>query len=129
LPFVLTAAFFRSDDDFEFDDEVANDTLVTSPFNLDDISVAHEVDSDDAILQEAIFDGLFLQQEGAPVDGPTWEQTPVTTLNLSSLERMYRINDRSSAIYRVISEIGFKVVEKYLLLAWYISWRVLLGMI
>jgi hypothetical protein len=31
--------------------------------------------------------------------------------------------------YRVISEIGFKLVKKYLLLGWYISWRVLLGMI
>ncbi|KIK32147.1 hypothetical protein CY34DRAFT_760389, partial [Suillus luteus UH-Slu-Lm8-n1] len=87
-----------SDEDYELDDEVSTDTLVTSPFNLDDISRVQEVDSDDAVPQEAIFDGLFLQQEGAPVDGPTWEQTTVTTVNLSSIERMYRINDRSSAI-------------------------------
>ncbi|KAG2742153.1 hypothetical protein P692DRAFT_201809895 [Suillus brevipes Sb2] len=91
---------FLSDDDLESssDNEVAAEALVTCPFNLDDISLVQEVDVDDAIPQEAIFDGLFLQQDGAPVDGPTWEQTPVTTLNLSSLERMYRLNDRSSAI-------------------------------
>ncbi|KAG2348661.1 hypothetical protein BDR05DRAFT_996034, partial [Suillus weaverae] len=87
-----------SDDDFELDDEVAADAVVASPFNLNDVPVVQEVDSDDAVPQEAIFDSLFLQQEGAPADGPTWEQTPVTTLNLSSLERMYRLNDRSSAI-------------------------------
>ncbi|KAG1772198.1 hypothetical protein EV702DRAFT_1048672 [Suillus placidus] len=90
--------FFRSDDDFTSDDEVAADTLVTSPFNFNDVPVIQEVDSDDAVPQEAIFDGLFLQQEGAPADGPTWEQTPVTTINLSSLGRMYRLKDRSSAI-------------------------------
>jgi hypothetical protein len=91
---------FRSDDDLESssDNEVAAEALVTCPFNLNDISVVQEVDSDDAIPQEAIFDGLFLQQDRAPVDGPIWEQTPVATLNLSSLERMYRLNDRSSAI-------------------------------
>ncbi|KAG1760688.1 hypothetical protein EV702DRAFT_1053388 [Suillus placidus] len=32
-------------------------------------------------------------------------------------------------IYMVISEIGFKLVKKYLLAGWYISWRVHLGMI
>jgi hypothetical protein len=32
-------------------------------------------------------------------------------------------------IYRVITEIGFILVEKILLSAWYISWSMLLGMI
>jgi hypothetical protein len=31
--------------------------------------------------------------------------------------------------YRVITEIGFILVEKILLSAWYISWSMLLGMI
>lgn len=88
----------RSDEDFDLDDDVSSDAVVTCPFNLDDIPVAQEVDDDEAVPQEAIFDGLFLQQEGSQGDGPTWEQTPVTTLNLSSLERMFRINDRSTAI-------------------------------
>ncbi|KAG1794037.1 hypothetical protein EV424DRAFT_1548112 [Suillus variegatus] len=87
-----------SDEDFDLDDDVSSDAVVTCPFNLDDIPVAQEVDDDEAVPQEAIFDGLFLQQEGSQGDGPTWEQTPVTTLNLSSLERMFRINDRSTAI-------------------------------
>ncbi|KAG0697442.1 hypothetical protein DFH29DRAFT_1003759 [Suillus ampliporus] len=87
-----------SDEDFDLDDDVDTDVLGTCPFNLDDIPVVQEVDDEDAVPQEAIFDGLFLHQEGAQGDGPTWEQTPVTTLNLSSLERMFRINDRSSAI-------------------------------
>ncbi|KAG1765968.1 hypothetical protein EV702DRAFT_1283003 [Suillus placidus] len=87
-----------SDDDFDLDDDVDDDRTGISPFNLDDVPVAQEVDEDDAVPQEAIFDGLFLHQEGAPSDGPTWEQTPVSTLNLSSIERMFRVNDRSSAI-------------------------------
>ncbi|KAG2335563.1 hypothetical protein BDR05DRAFT_1006676 [Suillus weaverae] len=87
-----------SDDDFDLVDDVDDDRTGASPFNLDDVPVAQEVDEDDAVPQEAIFDGLFLHQEGAPSDGPTWEQTPVSTLNLSSIERMFRVNDRSSAI-------------------------------
>lgn len=88
----------RSDDDIDLDNDVETDITYPIPFNLDDVPVTHEVDEDDAVPQEAIFDGLFLHQEGAPSEGPTWEQTPVTTLNLSSIERMYRVGDRSSAI-------------------------------
>ncbi|KAG2080366.1 hypothetical protein BD769DRAFT_1685099 [Suillus cothurnatus] len=87
-----------SDDDLDLEDELEADITGPSPFNLDDIPVVQEVDEDDAVPQEAIFDGLFLHQEGAPSDGPTWEQTPVSTVNLSSVERMFRVNDRSSAI-------------------------------
>ncbi|KIK31765.1 hypothetical protein CY34DRAFT_19593 [Suillus luteus UH-Slu-Lm8-n1] len=87
-----------SDEDIDFDDEVDSDPNVTYPFNLEDIPVAQEVDADEAVSQDTIFDGLFLHQDGAQGDGPTWEQTTVTSLNLSSLERMFRINDRSSAI-------------------------------
>jgi hypothetical protein len=31
--------------------------------------------------------------------------------------------------YRVITEIGFKIVEKKLISCWYTSWRIPLGMI
>ncbi|KAG0697258.1 hypothetical protein DFH29DRAFT_1022910 [Suillus ampliporus] len=88
-----------SDSDFNFDIE-NDDTTVnpTSPFNLDDIPVSQEVDEDEAIPQQAILDGLFLHQEGAQGDGQTWEQTSVSTINLSALARMFRIKDRSSAI-------------------------------
>ncbi|KAG2147969.1 hypothetical protein DEU56DRAFT_753231 [Suillus clintonianus] len=58
------------------DDVVAVDA--TSPFSLDDVPVS--------------------QEEGAQGDGPTWEQTPVTNITLSALERIFCIKDRSSAI-------------------------------
>ncbi|KAG1807038.1 uncharacterized protein BJ212DRAFT_1485901 [Suillus subaureus] len=67
----------RSDNNFNLDNEINQDATATSPFNLDDVPVL---------------------QEGAQSDGPTWEQTPITTLNLSNLERMFCVNDCSSAI-------------------------------
>ncbi|KAG0693690.1 hypothetical protein DFH29DRAFT_759900, partial [Suillus ampliporus] len=64
---------------------------------------------DDAVSQEAIFDGLFLHQEGAKDDGPTWEQTPVTNLKLSALERMHRTKDRSTAIKLLHRRINLSI--------------------
>ncbi|KAG2122720.1 hypothetical protein DEU56DRAFT_760253 [Suillus clintonianus] len=44
-------------------------------------------------------------------------------------QRLKELQQAGELTYRVKTEIGFKLVKKYLLVGWYISWRVLLGWI
>ncbi|KAG0692405.1 hypothetical protein DFH29DRAFT_1084743 [Suillus ampliporus] len=48
-------------------------------------------------------------RKGAKDDGPTWEQTPVTNLKLSALERMHRTKDRSTAIKLLHRRINLSI--------------------
>ncbi|KAG1802380.1 uncharacterized protein BJ212DRAFT_1487391 [Suillus subaureus] len=62
---------YMSNEDFDLDDDIDIYTAAPCPFDLDDIPVVQEVNDDKAVPQDAIFDGLFLHQEGTPGNGPT----------------------------------------------------------
>jgi len=66
------------------------------PFNLAD--VPSNVEAEDTLPQRDVFDGIFLRQEGHQVVGPTWEQTKVFSEPLSTFARIFRSDDKASAI-------------------------------
>lgn len=49
-----------SDEDFNINNDVSFDAAATCPFNLNNIPIAQEVNDNEAVPQEAIFNGLFL---------------------------------------------------------------------
>ncbi|KAG2335701.1 hypothetical protein BDR05DRAFT_953879 [Suillus weaverae] len=66
------------------------------PFDLAD--VPSTVEAEDALPQSEIFESLFLRQEGPQPVGRTWEQTKVQSVNLSTLARTFKKDDKATAI-------------------------------
>ncbi|KAG2029472.1 hypothetical protein BDR03DRAFT_987731 [Suillus americanus] len=66
------------------------------PFDLAD--VPSSVEAEDALPQSEVLESLFLQQEGPQRAGRTWEQTKVQPINLSTLARNFKKDDKATAI-------------------------------
>jgi hypothetical protein len=91
--------------------------MILRPLNVLQLNVARSNVRMHAILNTLIdFDILLLQEPWYGRIGVARSSTDAQGLDIKGT-------------YRVITEIGFILVEKILLSAWYISWSMLLGMI
>ncbi|KAG2353802.1 hypothetical protein BDR07DRAFT_1495656 [Suillus spraguei] len=90
-----------SDDDmatitFQAGGRLSGDQEEPRPFNLAD--VPSSVEADDALPQSDVFESLFMRQDSPQASGRTWEQTKVQSINLSTLARTFKKDDKATAI-------------------------------
>ncbi|KAG2084372.1 hypothetical protein BD769DRAFT_1682215 [Suillus cothurnatus] len=94
------------DDILDSDDDLGTITFQGAARNVDQdesrpfdlAEVPSSVEAEDALPQSEVLESLFLQQEGSHRAGRTWEQTKVQPINLSTLARNFKKDDKATAI-------------------------------
>ncbi|KAG1853395.1 hypothetical protein F4604DRAFT_1933291 [Suillus subluteus] len=101
-----------SDDGFDIDEGfLSSPDDEASPFNLDEVPLA--VESEDPLQQREVFDSIFLAREGQDSTGPTWEQTPICNMSLSSFERLFRRKDKASAASSLLRRTNLRIDPQF----------------